>query len=66
MLDHKLRTYEKIFRVNPSERTNAVVVDLTEQDEQEIQEEMEQIAPGNEMKDAEKMLEIERGYEVIS
>ena len=52
--------------MNPSERTNAVVVDLTEQDEQEIKEEMEQIAPGNEMKDAEKMLEIERGYEVIS
>jgi len=33
VLEHKLRTYEKIFRVNPSERTNAVVVDLTEQDE---------------------------------
>ena len=62
VLEHKYRTYEKIFRVNPSERTNAVVQDLTEQDEEEIQEELEQIAPENDISDAHKMLEIERGY----
>jgi hypothetical protein len=29
VLEHKNKTYEKIFRVHPSERTNQGVIDLT-------------------------------------
>ena len=42
-----MRTYEKIFLVNPSERNRQVVIDSTEQDEEEIQEELEELKPEN-------------------
>lgn len=47
VIEHKIRTYEKIYLVHPSERAKQSVIDLTEQDEKTIIEELENIKPEN-------------------
>ena len=65
MLEHKKKTYEKIFRVHPSERTKEGLIDLTEMDEKEILKEMEDINGDGETQ-VTKILNLEKTYEIIT
>ena len=65
VLEHKTKTYERIFRVHPSERTKQSVIDLTEQDEEAILKELEDIGPDGETQ-LSKILKLEKNYENIT
>jgi hypothetical protein len=65
VLEHKNKTYEKIFRVHPSERTKEGVIDMTVKDEKAILKEMEDIYADGETQ-LTKILKLEKNYENIT
>lgn len=65
VLEHKMKTYEKIYRVHPSERTRQTVIDSTAKDEEAIFKELEDFGPDGETQ-LTKILNIEKNYESIT